>query len=140
MMETEDGPVFCNMLIESVKKRLFPYEARSVTKLATLLDPRFKKEGFRSPDNACAGVALLEQDMYGILRRRQETEKTTEVQVQNHTSASEEKGSLFDFLEERNESKTKSLTADVIITKRQYLERANSGHDADPLLFWKVAI
>lgn len=46
---------------------------------------------------------------------------------------------LFAFLQERIEEKVKSVTADIIITKRQYLERQNAAEDTDPLLFWKVS-
>ncbi|CAG9840693.1 unnamed protein product [Diabrotica balteata] len=46
-LTTEKGKNFFNKLIESVKKRLFPYESRTVTRIGTLLDPRSKKEGFK---------------------------------------------------------------------------------------------
>lgn len=47
-LTTEAGKQFCAGLIESVKKRLFQYESRSVTRISTILDPRFKKEGLFS--------------------------------------------------------------------------------------------
>lgn len=62
---TEEGIIFCNRLIESVKKRLFLYETRTITKLATLLNTRFKKEAFKSKDNVVS--ALLENKMYAIV-------------------------------------------------------------------------
>jgi len=49
---TEEGILFCNSLIESMQVRLFSYERRTVAQMGTLLDPRFKQEGFRSPENA----------------------------------------------------------------------------------------
>lgn len=48
---------------ESVKTRLFPYETRTISKISTLLDPCFKKEGFRSPENTDNSANLLEKEM-----------------------------------------------------------------------------
>jgi len=48
------------------KKRLFPFEERSSTRLATNLDPRFKKEGFRSHFNAEQAVSLLEKTISSL--------------------------------------------------------------------------
>ena len=51
-MRTSEGFRVCMFLLERVKKRLFSYEERTATRLATLLDPRFKKEGFQFAFNA----------------------------------------------------------------------------------------
>ena len=37
--------------IESVKNRLFVYETRTIPRISIILDPRFKKEGFRLQEN-----------------------------------------------------------------------------------------
>ena len=131
--------MFCNGLIESVKKRLFPYETRSNTKLATLLDSRFKKEAFRSKDNGASATSLLENEMYAIVRKREEINRSATDQTQP-TIPKHSTSSLFAFLETRIAEKSKSLTADILITKRQYLERPNSSEETNPLLFWKVNI
>ncbi|CAH1106561.1 unnamed protein product [Psylliodes chrysocephalus] len=70
-LTTEDVRKLCLNLLESVKTRLFLYETRSVTRLATILDPRFKKEGFRSSDNANEASSLLGQEMLGILKKKE---------------------------------------------------------------------
>jgi len=67
---------------------------------------------------------------------------------QNYTSSVEQEekenlnGSntdpLFEFLEDRLNKKIRTVSVDVIITKRQYIERINSSQDTNPLLFWKV--
>ncbi|XP_030764036.1 zinc finger BED domain-containing protein 4-like isoform X2 [Sitophilus oryzae] len=137
-LDTEEGKLFCSGLIESVKKRIFPYESRNVTKIGTIIDPRFKKEGFRNPENASSAAVILEQEMQGALRQKSQSQNINinEPSVSQNIQTSP---SLFAFLESRISGKIKSVTSDVIITRRQYLERANSAEDADPLLFWKIS-
>lgn len=130
---SEEGKILCRNLVDSIKKRLYPYEGRSITKLATILDPRFKKEGFQNPENAVNAAAILEQEMCSIVQKKAEP-----AAVPSTSEKSSRNISLLGFLKQRIDSKTKSVTADVIITKRQYLERSNSSEDTDPLLFWKV--
>lgn len=125
---------------EAVEKRLFPYENRSIPRLAVLLDPRMKKEGFRSTENADLAVSLLRSEMY----------HHTDTIIQNNNIDHEDKTiesvststSLFSFMTERIEEKKRSQTGTVqsIITLRQYLECPNSNSDTDPLMYWKVTI
>jgi len=61
---TSEGKSVRQTLLESIKTRLFPYETRSVPKLATILDPRFKKDGFRTPSNADEAIRQLENEMH----------------------------------------------------------------------------
>ncbi|KAL6253788.1 hypothetical protein P5V15_015601 [Pogonomyrmex californicus] len=59
-----------------MNQKLAPYEARLVSRLGTILDPRFKKEGFRNKDNALAAATILEQNMFSFSRKIQESERT----------------------------------------------------------------
>lgn len=140
-IKNAEGQKLCQDLIESIKKRLFPYETRTVAKLATILDPRFKKDGFRTAENATSAATLLEQEMFSITRKiSQEQSAAENTSVGEARCSPENTSSLFGFLNERLKQKAKSITADVILTKRQYLERSNSNEDVDPLLFWKVSL
>lgn len=131
---SEEGKIFCLSLIESVKKRLFIYETRTVPRISTILDSRFKKEGFRLQENANQAIVFLEQEMNILMKSLNQN------QYKSPTTISVPKKSLFSFIEQRNEEKSKSVQADVIICKRQFLERNNLPENADPLLFWKVNI
>ncbi|KAJ8913244.1 hypothetical protein NQ315_012862 [Exocentrus adspersus] len=51
-VHTDLAKFFIRLLKESIVKRLFPYEQRNTLQLASLLDPRVKKLGFKSPENA----------------------------------------------------------------------------------------
>lgn len=48
--------------------------------------------------------------------------------------------SLFSFVQERIADKSKSALKDVILTKRQYIERPNLDEGTDTLAFWKVSL
>lgn len=92
-------------VIESVKNKLFVYKTKTVPRISTILDPRFKKEGFRSQENAIQATVFLEQEMNVLMK--------TFNQNQNKSTAttSPSKKSLFSLIEEKNEEKSKSVQA-----------------------------
>lgn len=137
-LETPEGSAFCNIILNSVVSRLFPYEGRSTTRLSTLVDPRFKKEGFRIAENANQAAILLESEITMILKKPQNNVSENRYDVSNTSTRSSSSDNLLCFLQERIESKIQSTTVDVIITKRHYLESPNCSQDTDPLIFWKV--
>ncbi|XP_044570347.1 E3 SUMO-protein ligase ZBED1-like [Drosophila ananassae] len=61
-----EGIEALNCLVDQVKKRLLGYEKRTFPKMSTLLDPRFKKQGFRSPFNADDGLHALENELAAL--------------------------------------------------------------------------
>ncbi|XP_017469486.1 PREDICTED: uncharacterized protein LOC108361388 [Rhagoletis zephyria] len=58
-MKTTEGKSICLFLIERLIHRLSKFETRTVTRVATLLDARFKKEGFRSANNAAVDERVI---------------------------------------------------------------------------------
>ncbi|CAH1111733.1 unnamed protein product [Psylliodes chrysocephalus] len=133
-LNTEEGKQLFLKLTQSVRQRLFSYETRSVTRIFALLDPRFKKEGFRNPDNAVQATNYLEQEM-GQLLKASEKEQNSEQDSPKSTSP---KNRLLSFIGQRVEEKSTNISSDIIIIKRQYFERPNCREDIDPLLFGKV--
>lgn len=128
------------------KKRLFPYEERTIPRLSTLLDPRMKKEAFQSSENANIAISLLKSEMCNTLHKNTEgllnNDNSHEENEDQITSNSTSSTSLFSFMTEHIEAKKKgrTQTVDSIIVLPQYLERPNTNSDMDPLLFWKVII
>jgi len=47
LLQTLQGQTLNKILMESIKKRLSVYEQRTICRMATLLDPLFKKSGFQ---------------------------------------------------------------------------------------------
>lgn len=145
-LQTDEGKEICLKLLHSVQKRLFPYEKRTAVQMATLLDPRFKHDGFRSEENIKSASHFLEQEMNYVERKEAELTGNSNIPfngedtIQGSSSNFSGSGSLFSFMDTKIQQKIKSTTADVIIIKRQYMERQNSSLDTEPLLFWKVLL
>ncbi|XP_036320313.1 zinc finger BED domain-containing protein 1-like [Rhagoletis pomonella] len=133
-LTTSEASALCSILVASVRKRLAPYELRIITRMGTILDPRFKKEGFHSTTNANEASKNLEQEIAALIEKDQRNDKFTEVQKNR-----QDESSFFDFVEKRLEGKRVSSRADAIITLRQYFEQQNVSKDTDPLLAWKVS-
>jgi hypothetical protein len=130
---TPEGNIILQSVLESVIKRLFPFEECTIPQLSILLDPRMKKEAFRLTNNAEAAVSLLKSEMaqhennHVLLNENNRDED--DVSQNNSTSYS-----LFGFMEERINAKKRSRTDTVnyIIVLRQYLECPNAKSDIDP--------
>jgi len=56
---SEEGKMFYLGFIESVKNRLFIYETRTIPRISIILDPRFRKEGFRLQENVNQAAIFL---------------------------------------------------------------------------------
>lgn len=118
-MKTSEGLQACLFLIERIKKRLFPYEDRTAARLGTLLDPRFKKEGFRSVSNAEQAAKTLENEIAVISKVQQP---------------------LLKFLQNKIANKVRTNRVDAIVSIRQYFENENTPTESNPLDYWKVRI
>ncbi|KAJ8884656.1 hypothetical protein PR048_016514 [Dryococelus australis] len=110
--------LFLEAMKEVVRTRLFMYEECTIPRLTTILDPRMKKEGFRSSKDV---KTLLQGDMA----------------IKTVATAAAESANPKKFKEEKQ--KNLSETVDNIIMLHQYLERNNADDDVDPMLFWKVS-
>lgn len=138
-MRTNEGFRVCMFLSERIKKRLFPYEERTATRLGTLLDPRFKKEGFQFATNAEKASHLLQNEIGSIPKivplHNDVEEPSTSKSTHQNTQPQ-----LFNFIKNKIAKKTRTSQVDAIISLRQYFEYENTDIGSDPLQFWKVRI
>ncbi|XP_041449950.1 zinc finger BED domain-containing protein 4-like [Drosophila obscura] len=130
-LQTLQGKKMQNTLLESIKKRLSIYEQRSLTRMATILDPRFKKNGFQHYSNAEQASTAFENELLNL------TVKENPVNLSPATETKTQ-DTFFDFLDERPTSKQTNARTDAIIIKRQYLERDIAAQEMDPLLWIMV--
>ncbi|XP_062124607.1 E3 SUMO-protein ligase ZBED1-like [Drosophila sulfurigaster albostrigata] len=131
LLQTLQGKTLNKILMESIKQRLSVYEQRTVCRMATLLDPRFKKSGFQHSSNAEQAATCFENELANF-----PVKETASNQPVAPDSSLQD--TLFDFLGERSMNNSVNSRVDAILTKRQYLERAIVGQDIDPLLWMKV--
>lgn len=131
-MKTSEVLQACLFLIERIKKRLFPYEDRTATRLGTLLDPWFKKEGFRSVFNADQASKVLENEMAAICKGHSSTVEPSTSQSMNN----EPQQPLLNFMKSKIANKVRTSRVDAIAYTRQYFENAPT--ESDPLEYWRV--
>nr|XP_041631404.1 uncharacterized protein LOC121502268 [Drosophila kikkawai] len=134
-MKTTVGVEICHFLQTRLRERLAPYEARTGTRLATMLDPRYKKEGFREQSNAEHAAKLLETEVACVLRNVQKSSilPTYEEPPVNKEDASH----IYCFITTKIKQKPKTVRSDAIIELRQYFEQQNAMQEADPPEYWK---
>jgi len=102
--------------------------------MATILDPRFKKEGFECNTNAEQAAIFFENDLVN-LGNLADNENPGDSNAEATTA---DKDPLFDYLDQRSTHKKRNVRSDAIIIKRQYLERDIAPQEMDPLLWIKV--
>ncbi|XP_043069901.2 E3 SUMO-protein ligase ZBED1-like [Drosophila bipectinata] len=137
-LKTVDGQQACRFLQDRARIRLFPFEERSTARLATIMDPRFKKEGFRSPFNAEQAAVLLERSLSTNTIAGADAEEgdsqETAVEPPVTPNAAEP---LLKFLSSNIEKKKRTKKVDVILVMRHYFEGINSDISSNPLEYWR---
>lgn len=142
----------CEKLRQSVVARLFPYETRTISSLATLLDPRFKKFGFRSCDNVNNAVKKLQNEfsnevnlLNNLSQKLERSLPNTKInqmdqnQINILTDENTSTGAIFKFIDDRiaNANNTSTVTSDSIISIRQYFERNTLTRSENVIKYWQ---
>jgi len=132
---TAEGKHFLERINFFVKEKLYVYETRSQVKMSTLLDPRFKKKGFRNIADADAMVKHLQYIVSNNMKSGYQEEREI------CQSLPQSADNLLDFLYEEDEvpgsSSNSNLTsADAIIAVDLYLKSQQLPYNEDPLKFW----
>ncbi|XP_052855779.1 LOW QUALITY PROTEIN: E3 SUMO-protein ligase ZBED1-like [Drosophila gunungcola] len=133
-LQTKVGRDVCDDILQGVNTRLVPYENRTVTRMTTILDPRFKKEGFWNPFNSSQGVKSLEDELSRI--NAQSKASTSSPPTPESTA---ESNTLFSFLQTNNIQKIQTGRVDSILALRQYLNGTNLEPAQNPLDYWKIS-
>lgn len=105
---------------------------RTIPRIATVLDPCFKKDGFLQTSNAEQASKALEDDLFNELSIcPQNTQQPT-------PPLAEPKH--FSFMKDKRQAKVKSRKIDAIIVIRQHLEKYAEPENCNPLDYFKVTI
>ncbi|XP_053969981.1 E3 SUMO-protein ligase ZBED1-like [Anastrepha ludens] len=130
---TEVGLKVNEFLIDCVIKKLYKYEDRTVTSISTLLDPRFKKQGFRSQYNAKNAEKLLIEELIHLSKSSALTsEPPTPIDQPKPT-----RHPLYEFVKINIENLPRTKRSDAIIDLQQYIGKHHSLGDVDPLKYWQ---
>ncbi|XP_041673694.1 E3 SUMO-protein ligase ZBED1-like [Drosophila eugracilis] len=128
IVSTEQGKTILTAIKGSLTKRLSSYETRSIPRIATILDPRFKKQGFLIPFNAEEGAKAVQHELFTKLPANPLHPPTPPTQ----------ETSRFSFLQIKTQNRVHSSWADAIILMRQHFEKENQPEECDPLAYWQV--
>ncbi|XP_020803827.1 zinc finger BED domain-containing protein 4-like [Drosophila serrata] len=113
-----------SFLSDRFNDRFGYYETRTVPRMATLIDPRFKKQGFQRTNNADQAYRALEDELHNVFKNLAQ-EPSTSAPIAptppNPTS------SYFTNFQLKISSKTMTTRSDAIILLRQHVESGNDG-------------
>lgn len=126
-LKSSEGVSACEYLVDNIITRLSKYEERSLPRVATLIDPRFKKQGFRSPFNAGYAEKLLENELAAI-----KSSPDSVLHAAEPPPAPQKKQSLFQFVQQNIEELPKTRRADAILD--------HSDENTNALEYWKVTV
>jgi len=146
--KTDVGKIFLEKILENTISRFSQYETRNITRAATILDPRFKKFGFKNSSNSLSATSFVQSEITKIY---QDYQKKDNILDEPSTSrANNEKNeplintdlfknkNLFNYLQKKVSYKNTSIApASGIVLLRQYLESENLPVEDDPLNYWK---
>ncbi|KAH8344489.1 hypothetical protein KR084_006217, partial [Drosophila pseudotakahashii] len=134
-MKTVEGTFIGEYLLERLVHRLKSYEEMPLLKKATLLDPRFKKEGFKSLSIADEAAAELKREVELIEKG------TLEVSSSNLSSPQSPsllgKRDIFGFL--KSAVLKKSIQVEEGHILEQYFRQINISTAKNPIQYWEMS-
>ncbi|KAH8367502.1 hypothetical protein KR084_011566, partial [Drosophila pseudotakahashii] len=133
-LKTSEGKIVCNFLLEKIESRLSKYETLTATRISTILDPKFKMDGFRSSSNAQSAVSLIETRLVALENSGPKQLPAAPILPEGDSSPTDP---LFKFLKSKNAAR--ALNEKVDLTKSFNLYLSQSHKVQDPLEFWKVS-
>ncbi|XP_012942934.1 zinc finger BED domain-containing protein 4-like [Aplysia californica] len=124
-------------LRSGILSRFAGAEERFLWAAATFIDPRFKKHGFRNPDNAQVIKDRLMSRMRPAAVVEEEPEQETGEGAQGSSSAFDRLWTHFDSKIKDVKKSTTSALMDPHIELRRHLEGDLLPRQQSPLLWWK---
>lgn len=128
-----------NTITEELNKRFGQCENNGILTQATFLDPRFKKNGFKSEnivtrvkDSITTAAAAIHD---GLINTPATATEATRVQTQQANT--NEDDLIWGDFDRRMSSVIVTPTSSAIMEVRQYLEEAYISRLDDPLMWWR---
>lgn len=120
-----------------VAQRLKPYETRTPCIIGTLLNPHFKKLGFKTDSDIEKAVSSVQREYSTYLTAQHSIDSPSTSMsaiLEPSTSKKSKLSSLLDFLDQSPPST--NSTSDAIIDIRQYVEKPVLPQSEDPIKYW----
>lgn len=132
---TDIGKMFCSSIRRNMSNRLLIYETRTVTQMATYLNP-ILRTGFRRSENMLSAKELVRKELSHLLKDSDTnitatTSERAAAQTSAETILEHKKPGLLDFLKHRKPTTT-NPTASAVNLVRMYLETVPHQDEAEP--------
>jgi len=142
-LTSPESRIFFDGVKKQVEGRLYLYEERSISRIATFLDPRFKSKGFRLESNFKEAKKLVQNALRIELQSEASKNKPTLSVVENEPSSSRQNctqsthNSIFSFVHDvsniGSSSASFNATVEATIIVDNYLRADTVGQDVDPM-------
>ncbi|XP_063220505.1 E3 SUMO-protein ligase ZBED1-like [Bacillus rossius redtenbacheri] len=136
-MKTAVGCELKRNLLEGLSSRFSQFEKGKISSIATFVDPRFKKMGFRNDANAACAQELVMKEVQNLCTRSA-PQHVSEIEP-SCTNISAESDDLWEFFDSKvcNLKRNSNPGSDATITVRQYIESPYQDRKLCPLSYWK---
>ncbi|XP_057681081.1 E3 SUMO-protein ligase ZBED1-like [Corythoichthys intestinalis] len=148
-IQMEESKAMAEGLKKQLRDKLYNLQAMSVMSLATLLDPRFKKIGFFSPNKAQEAERRLTAECAAVIRHRASSSlsssnpsSSTQPDTSEGSQPVEQGDKLWrrldhTVMQRRTQSRTQSESADATVEVHTYLGEPNTSRKSNPLDYWE---
>ncbi|XP_055904236.1 zinc finger BED domain-containing protein 4-like [Eupeodes corollae] len=135
-LTTIEGREVFHSLNNSINMRLKPFNTRTLNMISTLLDPRFKKTGFRTTQEADNASQILQREYAAIIASSAQRAEVPVPVPAPSTSSTECTSNDLLFLSNQQQYQISTPVSDSIIDLRQYFEKPLIASHQPILEYW----
>lgn len=139
-LKTSGGQLLLRDVLQLINEKLTIYKERTVSRVSTLLDARFKRQGFQHQKNYKGARDVLQNLVKVELERQNYSLRMTTPDSSAHSSRSEApvlRDSIFSFMTDDVCETSIVTAADSIVLVNDYLKRRNIPKTENPILYLK---
>ncbi|XP_077412229.1 E3 SUMO-protein ligase ZBED1-like isoform X2 [Vanacampus margaritifer] len=136
LLQTPESTSMVEFLQRQLREKLDNLQSMSIMFLATLLDPRFKKLGFFSPNKAAEAEKRLTMECAAIMRRTASSSTSSSSSSEPSQSVGGRK-LWHHFDTSIHQARTTNVTANATVEVQKYLGAPNIPRVESPLQYWE---
>lgn len=129
-LKADDSKIFLGDIRRYMTEKLNLYEDRTVSRVATAIDPRFKKTGFKSDSNYKEGMKIITQELV-----KMSPACTTAAPIMPMTT----KKTALDYIDNKSEPRTATVNNTVTIDNFEKDKNLEKNETSDATLCYLKA-
>jgi hypothetical protein len=125
-------------LLTTISRRLGTYERDRISAKATLLDPRYKKQGFGTQENGDSAEKWMLEELGSLFAEASLEHPPAVFEGDVEQRSSSDVDMLWEYFDKKvaHSTSTSSPTTKAIMMVKQYLSMPNIPRTSNPLVFW----